>query len=162
MQIRVLDRSLLRRSIHIHHPAWISAPIRSQRRDPRTPSDPHLQHETYRIRKRPSHPPVMDWSSAGDSPCPSHPIRESRCFAFLSLPGDARQAMVEPLRSGRHARGRDRAQPEPTTKTGRDGRVVLRQRGGAIAADAAGRISAFQLRSVSLPTARSVQQRTWF
>ena len=148
--IRISGRAVLRRRIRIHHRGGLTASARSKRRDPCAPPDPDLQNRQYHVWKRRPYPPKLDRPSPCDSRCASDPVRKSRHFTVLRLPGDARQTVVESLRFGGHARDRGRAQPEPTAEAGWDHNVVLRQRDGAVATYATGGAAAFRLCAFSV------------
>ena len=87
--------SVFYRCFCCYHRSQLSAPTRSERRDCHSAARPHFQDRQQHIRKRYS--PTVDRASSRDSPGPRHPVCKSHCFALLCLPGDAWQAVAEPL-----------------------------------------------------------------
>jgi hypothetical protein len=96
-------RSIFCRRFRIHNRSRSSAPTRFRRPDCRSAPCPYLQDRQHHLRQRRSRSPTVDWSSPRDGPSSGHSLRKSRHLTFFCLLGHARQAMVKPLRSDRHA-----------------------------------------------------------
>ena len=143
--------SILRRHFRLHHSSRLPTPARPKRRNRRPPPRPHLQDRQYYFRRRRSYTPAVVWPPKYDRPGSSHPVCQSRSFAPLRFPRDARQAMVEPIRINRYARNRRRAQPESTTETQWHRQLVFRVCNGVAAADVASCAIAARLCSVPIP-----------
>jgi len=123
---RVTGWSVFRRHFSVHHPSPLRVPARPERRDSRSPPCPHPQNRQHHIRRRRSrNPTALVWSRTHGCPGSGNPPRESHCFTLLRLPGDARQAVVEPIRIDRQARVCHRAQPRSATQARRHRCVVF-------------------------------------